>query len=125
MNRQEAMKEPVRVLQWGMTDGLGGLETFMMNVYRHIDRSKVQFDFLLPHDAAPLVFEHEIEQLGGRIFRVMYPERESMIKARSSLVQFYRAHPEYRILHVNANYPYAGYCIRTMLDLGPVERLLM
>lgn len=41
------MEEPVRVLQWGMTDGLGGLETFMMNVYRHIDRSKVQFDFLL------------------------------------------------------------------------------
>ena len=57
MNRRESMKEPVRVLQWGMTDGLGGLETFMMNVYRHIDRSKVQFDFLLSHDAAPLVFE--------------------------------------------------------------------
>lgn len=106
MNRWEAMKEPVRVLQWGMTDGLGGLETFMMNVYRHIDRSKVQFDFLLSHDAAPLVFEHEIKQLGGRIFRVMYPERESMTKARSSLIRFYRAHPEYRILHVNANYPY-------------------
>ena len=107
MNWQETMEEPVRVLQWGMTDGLGGLETFMMNVYRHIDRSKVQFDFLLSHDASPLVFEDEIKELGGRIYRVMYSERESITKARSTLVQFYREHPEYRIVHVNANYPYA------------------
>ena len=76
MDRREVMEEPIRVLQWGMTDGLGGLETFMMNVYRYIDRNKVQFDFLLSHDASPLVFEHEIKQLGGRVFRVMYPARE-------------------------------------------------
>lgn len=107
MNWQETMEEPVRVLQWGMTDGLGGLETFMMNVYRHIDWSKVQFDFLLSHDASPLVFEDEIKELGGRIYRVMYSERESITKAHSTLVQFYREHPEYRIVHVNANYPYA------------------
>lgn len=107
MDRREVMEEPIRVLQWGMTDGLGGLETFMMNVYRYIDRNKVQFDFLLSHDASPLVFEHEIKQLGGRVFRVMYPARESITKARSSLIQFYREHPEYRIVHVNANYPYA------------------
>lgn len=117
------MEEPIRVLQWGMTDGLGGLETFMMNVYRHIDRSKVQFDFLLSHDAAPLVFEHEIKQLGGRIFRVMYPERESITKARSSLVHFYREHPEYQIVHVNANYPYA-YPLKVAKQEGVPCRIL-
>lgn len=28
--------QPIHILQWGMTTGLGGIETFIMNVYRHI-----------------------------------------------------------------------------------------
>ena len=44
-----------------------GVETFLMNYYRHIDRSVVQFDFLcgkqLPGD-----YDDEIRHLGGRIF---------------------------------------------------------
>lgn len=101
------MNEPVRVLQWGMTEGLGGLETFMMNVYRHIDRSKVQFDFLQSHDAGPLVYERDIERLGGRVYRVMYSERESLIRSRTCLADFFKEHPGYAAVHVNANFPYA------------------
>lgn len=40
------MTEPIRILQWGMLGGFGGVEAFIMNVYRNMDRSKVQFDFL-------------------------------------------------------------------------------
>ena len=40
-----------------------------MNYYRHIDRSKVQFDFLVDADST-LVPREEIESLGGRVFEI-------------------------------------------------------
>ena len=40
------MSEPIRVLQIVTTMNRGGLETMLMNYYRNIDRSKIQFDFL-------------------------------------------------------------------------------
>ena len=45
MDRGVFMSKPIRVLHWGMLGGLGGIEIFIMNIYRNIDRSKIQFDF--------------------------------------------------------------------------------
>ena len=39
----------IRVLQIVDHMGLGGIQAFIMNVYRNIDKEQVQFDFLLPH----------------------------------------------------------------------------
>ena len=39
-------QEPIRVLQIVGRMDRGGIETMIMNLYRHIDREKVQFDFL-------------------------------------------------------------------------------
>ena len=36
---------PIRVLQIMPAMDAGGMETFVMNVYRAIDRERVQFDF--------------------------------------------------------------------------------
>ena len=44
------MKQPIRVLHVVTYMGRGGLETMLMNYYRHIDRTKVQFDFLVHRD---------------------------------------------------------------------------
>ena len=47
----------------------GGVESVVMNYYRHIDRQKVQFDFIVDSDST-LVPRQEIESLGGRIFEI-------------------------------------------------------
>lgn len=48
----------------------GGIESFMMNYYRHFDRSKIQIDFAV-HDAGGEGFyDHEIESMGGHIFHL-------------------------------------------------------
>jgi len=47
----------------------GGIESFLMNIYRHIDKTTIQFDFVI-HTPKKCLYEEEIEQLGGRIFRV-------------------------------------------------------
>ena len=47
---------------------MGGQETFIMNVYRNIDRSKIQFDFIV-HSEKRGYYDDEIESLGGKIYR--------------------------------------------------------
>lgn len=59
----------IRVLHVVTIMNRGGLETFIMNVYRKIDRSKIQFDFLVHRDSKG-DFDQEILSLGGRIYHI-------------------------------------------------------
>ncbi len=59
----------VRVLQISGNMNMGGQETFIMNVYRNVDRSKIQFDFVV-HSKERGYYDDEIEKLGGRIYRI-------------------------------------------------------
>ena len=99
--------QPIHILQWGMTTGLGGIETFVMNVYRHMDRTKVQFDFLQGYHDGPLHFEDEIQSMGGTIYRVLVPQRDSLIRSRTGLPRFFQSHPEIAGVHMHANFSYA------------------
>lgn len=66
MNRgQEA---PVRVLHVLQRMEAGGTQTMLMNVYRKIDRSKLQFDFLVEYDEEQF-YDKEIKALGGKVYR--------------------------------------------------------
>ena len=60
---------PIRVLQIMPAMDAGGMETFVMNVYRAVDRSQVQFDFLYHYDK-PCFYDAEIEALGGHITKL-------------------------------------------------------
>lgn len=62
------MDKPIRVLHVIGIMNRGGAETMIMNLYRHIDRSKVQFDFV-ENSSEPAIFDEEIISLGGRIYR--------------------------------------------------------
>ena len=64
-----------------------GMAAVVMNYYRHIDRSRVQFDFLYFEDG-PLSYEQEIRSLGGRTFRIPRPGPLSM----GNIHAFFRAH---------------------------------
>ena len=62
---------PIRVAEvMGKMLG-GGVEAVVMNYYRHIDRSRVQFDFVVDSDSS-LIPQDEIESLGGRVFPGIY-----------------------------------------------------
>jgi glycosyltransferase involved in cell wall biosynthesis len=90
--------EPIRVLQIVPNMQSGGLENFIMNVYRNIDRSKVQFDFLV-HYQKRYFFDDEIEHLGGKIFRLSVREDHNVLKYLRDLHCFFQKHPEYRVVH--------------------------
>lgn len=90
---------PIRVLQIVTYMGRGGLETMLMNYYRQIDRSKVQFDFLVHRDFEA-DYDKEILAMGGKIYHVsrLIPWSKAY---RNELKNFFRAHSEYTIVHVH------------------------
>ena len=90
-------KESIRILQVVTTMDRGGLETMIMNYYRNIDRTKVQFDFLT-HTDVHQDFEEEIAELGGRIYRLPRLNPFS-IHYHKALNRFFRENKEYRIVH--------------------------
>ncbi len=63
-----------RVLHIVHQMNLGGIETFSMNVYRDIDRSIIQFDFLV-HVEDKGDYDDEIIWMGGRIFGCFLGEK--------------------------------------------------
>lgn len=69
----------------------------LMNYYRHMDREKIQFDFL-EHRRDRAAYDDEIESLGGRIFRLprLNPLSSDYFHALNA---FFAVHPEYRIVH--------------------------
>lgn len=90
---------PIRVLQVVTHMERGGLESMLMNYYRHIDRERVQFDFLV-HRQERAAFDDEIESLGGKLYRLprLVPWSEGYLAA---LNHFFDEHPEYKIVHVH------------------------
>ena len=93
------MSEPIRVLHVIGIMNRGGAETMIMNLYRHIDRSKVQFDFV-ENSSEPAVFDKEILSLGGRIYRCPHYNGKNHFAYVKWWNDFFKAHPkEYSIVH--------------------------
>lgn len=93
------MVNPIRVAQIvGKMNG-GGVEAVVMNYYRHIDRSKVQFDFLVDSDST-LVPREEIESLGGRVFEI--PPYQHVAEYQGELQRLFK-HEGWKIVHSHLN----------------------
>lgn len=90
----------IRVLHSVSNMDRGGIETMLMNYYRHIDRSKVQFDFIV-NKQKPGDYDDEIRRLGGHIYQspgldpLHYPAYLRFVQ------QTVAADPRIRILHAH------------------------
>lgn len=89
---------PIRILHVVQRMEAAGVQSFIMNIYRAIDRNKVQFDFLT-HYSERQFYDDEIERLGGRIYRLSVREDKDFIKYIRDLKKFFMSHPEYKIVH--------------------------
>ncbi len=88
----------IRILQ--VLGGLsrGGAETMVMNLYRAIDRTKIQFDFII-HTSEHQDFTDEVLSLGGRIYSFPKFRVYNYFSMMRIWDNFFKEHPEYRILH--------------------------
>ena len=88
----------IRVLQVVSAMHQGGLENLIMNIYRNIDRDKIQFDFIT-HYKEKSDFDDEIEKMGGKIYRFSFLEDKNIFKYIKELNDFFKTHKEYKIVH--------------------------
>ena len=79
-----------RVLIYGMTQNQGGIESFILNYYRNIDREKLQFDFICNYEGT-VAYEKDLVELGARVFRVS-PRRKKPIRFRKELKELFEQH---------------------------------
>ncbi len=96
------MTKPIRILHAVSKMDREGIETFIMNVYRNIDRKKVQFDFL-DHNKETGAFDSEINTLGGKIFKLNKLSGKYFLRYEHDLKHFFTAHREYKIIHSHLN----------------------
>lgn len=89
----------IKVLVFGMTDNPGGMESCVMNYYRNIDWSDVQFDFLCNWEN--MVYADEVTAKGSKIYTI--PQKSKDYKAyKKALDDFFKAHKgEYDVFWYN------------------------
>ncbi|MEG1591925.1 glycosyltransferase [Chryseobacterium sp.] len=72
-----------------------GAETMIMNLFRHINRQEVQFDFIYFKDKK-CDYDEEIVALGGNIYRIL---ASNPVLRMNKLTSFLKLHREYNIVH--------------------------
>lgn len=92
-------EEPIRIAQIvGKWIG-GGVEAVVMNYYRHLDHSKIQFDFICDDDSTNIPYD-EIEKLGGKV--ILIPPYQKVFKYQRELRRVLRD-GKYKIVHSHIN----------------------
>ena len=92
------MQEPIRIVHNIASLHLGGSQAFVMNMYRNIDRSKVQFDFVVTPETKEGFYD-EITNLGGKIFSCPRYKGTNHIQYNKWWDDFFNEHPEYKVIH--------------------------
>ena len=88
----------IKVLQVLGGTCLGGAESRVMDIYRHIDRDKIQFDFLI-NEGVDGPYSEEIEKLGGHVYHLPRYKVYNYFKYRSAIREFFREHKDYAVVH--------------------------
>jgi glycosyltransferase involved in cell wall biosynthesis len=85
-----------------MVDSLGyqGVEAVVMNYYRHIDRSHIQFDFIIT-SSKPQKYIEEVLHLGGLVYKLPSRNRHP-IRYISQLRKIFKENT-YNIFHAHGN----------------------
>lgn len=89
---------PIRVLHVIGAMDRGGAETFIMNVYRCINRVQIQFDFLV-HEDRECAYDAEIRELGGNIYRLPRFSGFNLIEYRVKCRRFFNEHHDFVAVH--------------------------
>lgn len=88
----------MRVLQVLGKTNLGGAESRIMDLYRHMDREQIQFDFLI-HYKEKGYFDDEIKKLGGRIYYLPSFRVYNYFTYKKACRQFFKEHNDFVAVH--------------------------
>ncbi|RYL95747.1 glycosyltransferase family 1 protein [Sporolactobacillus sp. THM7-4] len=78
-----------RVLVYGLGTSIGGMEEYVMNLFRAIDRSRYVFD-IIPHGGKFFYAEHEVKQLGGKVYKIT-AQNKHPLQSMNELNRYFKA----------------------------------
>lgn len=110
----------IRVLHVFRIMNRGGAETMIMNVYKKIDRTKIQFDFLCM-DNNKGDYDDEIKQLGGNIYRISPPNKDGYIKHIKDVIKVMKENGPYKVVHVPTQFHSGIICLVAFLQKIPIR----
>ena len=100
--------EPIRVLQiFGEPFSNGGQDSYLMNMYRHIDRTRVQFDFFTPFMIRVPATQQEVESLGGHMWAAGHEFNVDNNRYFKEGVSSFLSQHHYDIVHIHSGSTYA------------------
>lgn len=111
----------VRVLQIVTKMDIGGLESRLMDIYRQIDKTLVQFDFYI-FDSGNGYFDNEIEAMGGIIYKGSNINWKNAFTIPKKFCSFLLQHPEYAIVHCHMN-SWCGFILKGAFQAGVPVRI--
>ncbi len=92
------MSKPIKVLQFSLSDNIGGIETLLRNLYKQFDRDEIQFDFVTTYDSP--VYAQEFLETGAKVYKL--PSQKRFIEYYFALKKLIKEN-DYHIIHVNKN----------------------
>lgn len=87
-----------RILVYGMSDNMGGIEAYVMNVYRHLDKSKIMFDFIV--DFPDMAYADEALSNGSQIYKIP-AKGQNPLKHLIDFFKILKNHKEYKTVYFN------------------------
>lgn len=110
----------IRVLNVFGIMNMGGAETMMMNVYRNIDKSKIQFDFLcLSEETGD--YEEEIKSLGGRIYKIFPPSKSGYVQHIKDIIEVCKTYGPYQAIHIPTMFHSGIVCLAAYIAKVPIR----
>jgi glycosyltransferase involved in cell wall biosynthesis len=97
----------------------GGVETWLLQIFRHIDRSKYQFDFLV-HTEKPCAYDDEVRSLGARVIPCLSPSQP--VRYAHSLLRILRELGPFDCVHSHVHH-FSGFVLTVARWAGVPMRI--
>lgn len=111
--------EPMRILHVVNILNRGGMESRLMDVYRHLDHERYQYDFYI-ESGTPGMFDEEVINLGGRVFLSKNKLKHNVPSFRA-FYDFLKLYPEYKIIY--AYNQWSGFYLKEAKRCGVPHRI--
>ena len=106
-----------RILVIGMMHGVNGIATSVMNLYRNLDTSRYQWDFLLRNEyKKKRCYQQEIEERGGRVYYMHHTLQDIPRSSRRAFRELLLSIPDLQGVHVHdlGHNTYPLYCAKQL-----------
>jgi glycosyltransferase involved in cell wall biosynthesis len=120
MTMQLNMQRPIRILHVVGAMNRGGIETWLMHILRHIDRDRLQMDFVV-HTDEPGAYDTEIRQLGSQLIPCLHPSQPW--RYGPNFKQILHHYGPYHVVHSHVHH-FSGFILRLAKAAGVPMRIV-